>query len=965
MQKDKYIVPGLYAEIKDYQLISLETPQSLTENAIVLLGDLPDFVYVPDETSSNVEAVKKVRIVPNTILPITNTEEAIRTLSGENILSGILTQTQKEELICKDMLSAIKLAAESATVGELAIVKIVKRDGTRPDVNNKFEVFQALENTYEKLGNVKCSQIVPIGIAGDEDFITGEEKEPILTITQSEEDGAVIQDKIFNEIYSFSPTKKYENLKVEFALEHPEYLNYMEVTTESKLIKDKGLDSIEVEHLLKGKVLVEGKEVLNNIQLKFDKDKFVAKNPISIPVVEGEINLSAEVGTVFATVKTADFGGKTVAQLETGSNKPVLNYFEVQKVIAEVDQVDVSPKQIKSGGTVTISGTLKEAAKAFTAKISGDGVVVTKEVTLNPDGIHFEATVTVTGEEGAKQIEFKVENPYTPLTKQLDVTISNLAMASETETETRGRRAKAKAEFRSIAIGFGIGVNQYVMIDVIKPSSNWISISNSSNLKEEVTKLGVLEGKKNGVETYIPESSGTYNVTFEEREKKYFVIVEDPSEEKETIEQEITVKDEDGAKVIDTLQYITLTDMTLVLYEGLIVIPKPVTLADRSSIYFDSKVDEINEAKYVINFVPKDSEIIKNSLQYIQQQITSLSETLIVWGVKPPVDAESNTVNKYINNLINLPKFKKGFKVRTSASKEVDLGAFVSVVVGPIKINGIGGITNFTSHKVLDFERTNGGSGEVKPLTNKLFVELTNEFVQGTNVELKTYVGVKQKVMEAVVLSTKEVMGKTMVTLNKEIDTSVFSLEGFEVMLANTDAKDRHGSFAALAFAIKANKERDRAPLQQDLNGVADINFSRKALETLLKNKFTVISKNLISGKGVIVDTPTMTRPDSDFQNRSSIGTLLVLLNKLRKVADTKKGKRFPKKEDKVMLEQDLKNVFVDELQRGDALITAYKFRADMRYLDNYGYLSAEFEIQDAKKLEKVKFSGGLARLNA
>ena len=963
MQKDKYIVPGLYAEIKDYQLISLETPQSLTENAIVLLGDLPDFVYVPDETSSNVEAVKKVRIVPNTILPITNSEEAIRTISGENILDGILTQAQKEELICKDMISAIKLAAESATVGELAIVKIVKRDGTRPNTNNKFEVFQALENTYEKLGNAKCSQIVPIGISGDEDFVTGEEKEPIMLIKQSEGNGACVLDKVYNDLYMFTPVESRTGIKVEFAFEHPEYLNHKAGTIESNLIKKEGLDSAKVKHLLTGKVMVGGKELAKGIALEFDGEHFVSSADANVTLVAGEAGIVVGKGTIFASVKTTQENGKTVASL-TAENAPLLNHYQKEVVKAEVKSVAATKTDVKKNEPVEIKGTLKEAVDAFSATMSGDDIEVVEEIALQEDGITFIGKVKATV-AGAKTVTVKVDEPYVSSTNEISLTVADEEFAM-LMSEERGRKKPAsKAMFRSVSMTDAVGENQCVYIDIVRPTSNWIEVYNKGNLKETVDKIAILEGKKDGVEQFTVTTAGSYVITFKEEKGKYFAIVEDPSEEKESVTQEIKVKDVAEEKVIDENAYIKLEDMTIVLYSGLVAIPKATSESFRRSIYFDSRVDNVTKAEYVINYVPSNSEIINSSLKYIQQQITSLSETLIVWGVKPPVDAESNTVNRYINNLINLPKFKKGFKVRTSASKEVDLGAFVSVVVGPIKINGIGGIANFTSHKVIDFEREAGGNGEVKPLTNKLFVELTNEFVQGTNVELKTYVGVKQKVMEAVVLSTKEVMGKTMVTLNKEIDTSVFSLEGFEVMLANTDAKDRHGSFAALAFAIKANKERDRAPLQQDLNGVADINFSRKALETLLKNKFTVISKNLISGKGVIVDTPTMTRPDSDFQNRSSIGTLLVLLNKLRKVADTKKGKRFPKKEDKVMLEQDLKNVFVDELQRGDALITAYKFRADMRYLDNYGYLSAEFEIQDAKKLEKVKFSGGLARLNA
>ncbi len=63
------------------------------------------------------------------------------------------------------------------------------------------------------------------------------------------------------------------------------------------------------------------------------------------------------------------------------------------------------------------------------------------------------------------------------------------------------------------------------------------------------------------------------------------------------------------------------------------------------------------------------------------------------------------------------------------------------------------------------------------------------------------------------------------------------------------------------------------------------------------------------------------------------------------------------------MLEEDLRNVFVDELQKSDALITNYQFATNMKYLDTRGFLGVKFRVQDAKKLETVEFSGGLAKL--
>ena len=949
-----YVVPGFYAEIKDYQLSTLETAQSLKEDAIIFFGDLPDFVYVPDERSADVTAVKRVRIAPNTVLPVTNVDELIRTLTGENILDGILTQEQKDELLCRDMINVVKMSEALALEGKLALVKIVKRDGTRPDINNKFEVYQALENAYEKLGNVKCSQIVPIGIAGDDDFVNGDVKQPTVVIKQSEEKGAVKLDKVYNDIYHFSPVKNLADTKVEFVLAKPEVLVHTGSEPEQALIKKEGLASAKVKHLLKGQIKVNGKVKADNVQLAFVDGAFVADEEKNIEIVEGEVRLVVAKGAIFATVKIDAVNGKVVAKLGA-DGKAILNYYETDGVQAEVATVNSISGTAKVGDEIAITGKLKKAVDVFAATLSGDGFEVVENITLGEDHITFTGKVRPI-EQGAKTFKLVVAEPFVPFTKEFSVKVS------EGELNPSRKKAPKAVEVKAIDKMAVSGANQYVVVSVEKPTSNWIEVKNLGNLKEEVTKLAILEGKKDGVEQYTVTKSGTVVLEANElSEDKYEIVAVDLAEIVEPVHYEIKTKKADEGIVLAETQFLKWEGITFVLYEGLVIAPKEE--ADTESVYFDEKADKIGLAKFVVNYVPANSEPIMCSLRYVAEQVKTFSEVLMVWGTRPAESAEPNVAEKHVRKLVNLPKFKRGFKVRTSASKETDYGMFLSVVAGTIKKNGIGGISNFVSHRVIDYEREEGGIGAVKPMTNKVFIELTKEFYTGSNVEIKTYVGVKQKTIEAVVLSAKEVLGKTMLTLNKEIDTSVFSLDGFEVMLANTDTKDRHGSYAAAAFAIAANEERDRSPIQKDIDGIADFSFSQEALRLLLENKFTVITKNLITGKGTIVDTPLMTRKDSDYQSRSSIGTVLTLLNALRKVANEKKGKRFPKKEDKVMLEEDLRNVFIDELQRTESLITSYQFATDMRFLDTKGFLAVKFRVQDAKKLEVVEFAGGLAKL--
>lgn len=859
----KFIVPGFYAEIQDYNLLALKDSKPTLKEAVVLLADLPDFIYIPDENSSDVNAVRRVRISPNTLLPITNVTEVIRVLSGENIIDGILTQAQKDELVCKDIINILKMNKEAAEAGQLAIVKIVKRDGTRPNMNDKFEVYQALENSYEKLGNIKASQIVPVGISGEEDFVTENKPVSTLVVSPLPRKGAYdkLKETIFNNSYMFNPSESYKGIIVEFKLDQPvETFDACETTgtptPQATKINDNGLDSEVVKELLKGTVVVAGTNVATNLQLEFNKEleSLVLSEEATIEVIPGEVELILAKGHVFSTLKTKLHGVTNKTVVAAAVEGPAINWY-----------IETAPVEVK------------------------------KLKNMQP-----------------------IETVH-------------------------------------------VGELQAISLDITLEDMPWVSIVNKGNVKEVVNNVRVIVGIDTaGMPNYAPTKSGTIVVTFKNNiiKNETSILVDGIEAKKATLKTNAT----NELVLAEEVRIETEAGIKIVIDENTLVV-RPVETTPVSDIYFDSKSDEITEPVYVISYVPEGAEPIMKSLEYAQELTKNLSETLVVWGVRPPETNDPEELVKYANKLAELPKFKKGFKKRLSASKEIDLGMFLTVVIGSQKVNGIGGISNSSQIRILDYERTNGGTGEIKRYTDKLFVEITDEFSTGMNVEIKTYVGVKAVIEKAKVLSTKTVFGKTMVTLDKTIDTSIFDLNGFDVMLTNVDSKDRHGSYTAALFAVKANTEKDRAPVAQELSGTCDINFPGDAQKILLVNRFTVINVDPVSGNGIIVDCPLMTRNDSDFKERSQIGCVLYFLKKLREIANSKKGKRFPQKEQKVLFEDELRDVFKNELSLKDAIISNFEFVADMSRLDSKGFLAAKFKIVDTKKFKTAEFSGGLAKL--
>ena len=861
--ENKKIVPGFYAEIEDYNLKAISQPVSNLDKPVVLLADLPNFVYLPDTTSSDVNAVRKVMISANTLLPITDVEEAIKVLQGENIVDGLLTKEQKEELICKDIINILKMNKESAKAGQLAIVKITKRDGNRPNMENKFEVFQALENAYEKLGNINASQLVPVGISAEEDFVTNCDSVTVVSFEKGKNQWDVQEnvEKIFNNIYITNPNDSYKNVELDFSLEQPKTTFETcekggSVTTEAGIINNNGIDSEEAKKLLTGKVLIKGTPVTDGIKLEFAKgvdvngsksDALIVAEEVNVEVVPGEVMVVLGKGFVFATLKTKAHSTTAKLVVAEAASGPAVNfYYESQEE--------------KKGG--------KAALKTLTA-----------------------------------------------------------------------------------------GTNQSVSVDIIKEEMPWVHIVNKGNIKEEITSVRILTGASEGEDYFSPVVSGSSIVSFKVNavNKVTDILVDDILTERvgiATVAGKGTVTTE---KVVVELA----EKVNLIIDKGTVIVPEGIV----EGKYFDQNSDGVSKSEFEISYVPVGSEPIAKSLEYAQQLTKSLSETLVVWGVKPPTSNDPKELIKYAQNLCNVPKFKRGFKKRISASKEVDMGMFLTVVVGSQKSNGIGGVSNFPEVRVIDFERTNGGSGEHKRLTDKVFVSLTNAIKPGMNIEIKTYVGVKLKVESFSVLSVKDILGKTMVTLDKTIDTSVFSLSNFDVIISLVDTKDRKGSYTSALFACIANAEKDRAPVAKELQGVCDITFPSSAIKMLLDNKFTVISADTATKKGEIVDCPLMTRKDSDFQDRSQIGCVLYFLNKLRTVANAKKGKKFPLKEQKVLFEDEMRDVFRNEVNTVDSAISDFEFTADMSKLDTQGYLVASFRIVDTKKFKTAVFSGGLAKI--
>ena len=166
MREQDIKVPGIYAIIEE---------STLSANPVVDIGktptiicDAPDFIFVADSVYGGVTGVRPIAINDNSIYVIENPKELLSTLRGEIFAEGALTQDQLDSMRCPQLENALEIAIEAKK--KFAFVKMIKRDGTRPDLTNPLEVYQAHEYTAEALSVVNVGKIVPFGFSIDQVF---------------------------------------------------------------------------------------------------------------------------------------------------------------------------------------------------------------------------------------------------------------------------------------------------------------------------------------------------------------------------------------------------------------------------------------------------------------------------------------------------------------------------------------------------------------------------------------------------------------------------------------------------------------------------------------------------------------------------------------------------------------------------------------------------------------------------
>lgn len=359
-------------------------------------------------------------------------------------------------------------------------------------------------------------------------------------------------------------------------------------------------------------------------------------------------------------------------------------------------------------------------------------------------------------------------------------------------------------------------------------------------------------------------------------------------------------------------------------YKGLL----EITLLKDLDIDFD-------KIQYEISILPLGAAFDKRTVQFCHKLTTELNECVAYFGAKPPKTTSAKDIEEQVTKLYNLSMSKN------YADTDLDKGLYIRVVAGSHKSGTYGGITNFpqTLVKAID--------------ANKVTIDTSLILNIGDKLEISTVSKGKTLIEEFVVEDIVDVFNAQEIHLNKEVSLKIIASKTTK-LLSLVNKKDVKGTYLAAMYACYANGFLDKAPMNAQLPGESEIFYTNKQLERLLDARITPINRKPFNTNGVIIDTPTMAMPTSDFEDQGTVGVVFHLIRQLRLICEPKKGKRYGDAAQQMLLQEELKAPFDSIL---GTYITDYKLEIDFAKLNRTNVLEVAFSVREAKKLKVVNIT--------
>ena len=882
------VIPGLQAEIIDFQIQS--DPITNPGEIVVLLCDLPDQVTITDP--ENPDETITLAVPANVPLLINGTTDLKNLILGSELVEGLDTLIGNDRHL--DIVNVLPMLSSELP---LAVCKIVRRNGERPDTSIKKEVYEALEVAYENLENYPAGFVVPLGVSIEDIVVSN----TVLNVQKVKEFAVTaISNTVFTEAEASAiPVSGYEEIVAGLRIELDSVVTEtnLNFTASPKLtIKDNGGVVLLTETIADVYNLVSSD--VEKLRIKYAAlDKLARPNGIlvssTVPVSNDSFLPLIEEATIEANV--------AAAKLEKGYLIIDPTNF-VDGSLTKTITKDVLVNGVKVA-TLVISYKLKKA----------------DAITFN-NGSYTVDWASVTDDVIVKKVN---TTSITPTTWYIGGTTFALKTSSNVDIASPVVYAAMPTLERTLT-SINAKVNQIALtssLELIELERGAFTVEKYIKATELRTSEPVLIDFYADTNTY----ANTALLTIEKVYKKndvYFAEIND--------------------------EEIALADIAISEISNKLFVTEDFDLNYKDSIKIKLLAGlelpkETSEFTIEMTVVPANAAFDKRAVEFCDYLTKQMNDCRVVFGTKPATTTSAEDIKEQVarvSKFVGSKSYVKG---------SLDAGAYLTVVTGAHKVNNCGGITNFSETKILAYD-------SVKKTVS---VDSSLMFVKDDKVDLVTVkkgrIVVDENVVEDVIptstgfeLTLKNSFSTTF------LNTALTATKRIQI----SNAKDRSGSFLAALYAVTANNFGiDKAPFNLVLNGSSEILYSNNQLKTLTNAGITTIVRNTFDTKGFVYDTPTKAGDSSDFQDQGTFGLVLYFIRQLRKIATTRKGQRFGSADKQMIFQTELEAPF--KAQNGITIVD-YKLTVDFSKLNSANELNVAFEIKEAKKLKVVKISAKL-----
>ena len=832
------IIPGLKAEIIDFQIQS--APITNPGEIVVLLCDLPDQVTIADP--DNTGEVITLSVPANVPLLINGTTALKELILGSELVTGLNTLVGADRHL--DIVNVLPMLNSDLP---LAVCKIVRRNGERPDTSIKKEVYESLEVAYENLENYPAGFIVPLGIS-IEDVVVPAQKASVNKV-KTFEATASFNNSVFTEAKATAlsePGK--ENIVAGLKIELDMVVNGLNATPKIT-VKDNANVVILTETLKESLSLVCSET--NSLRTKYKQlNKLANPNgtlvtaPVSI--VDDTLIPLVQEDTIEAKIAEAkaERGLLIVAPLTfvNGDVKKVIN------------------KDILIGGVKIASLVIEYTLKASEAITFSNG-----SYTVNWESLTDDVVVKKINETSIAPSTWYIGGTEFAFKTVANATITTPVAYSATPSIERTLTA----------------------------------VTAKNNLKELTSGLEVVELERNAftVEKYIKATETRSNeevlIDFDANTNAYSVSA--------LLSLDNAVEKNGGVFIEINEVEVELEGIEIAKIGSKMFVAKNYDLNYNDAIKIKLLAGlELPQAdtpfSIEITIVPAGAAFDKRAVDFCDYLTKQMNDCRVVLGVKPAKTTSSEDIKDQVTRI------SKNIGAKSYVKGNLDAGAYLTIVAGAHKVNGCGGITNFPETKIISYDAIKKSINVDASLT---FVK--GDKVDLITVKKGRFI-VDENIVEDIIptvtgfeLILKEGLSPTF------LNGAITSAKRIQI----SNAKDRSGSFLAALYAVTANNYGiDKDPFNYVLPGSSEILYSANQLKQITNAGITTITRNTFDTRGYVFDTPTKAGETSDFQDQGSFGLVLYFIRQLRNIAGPKKGQRFGSAEKQMILKTELEAPF-------------------------------------------------------